>query len=226
MRGFRPLRYLDGLRLPTARGGYSLPSIDPYALESIEVLKGPASVLYGQSSPGGLLNMVGKLPQAQTSREVVLQAGSHDRMQGAFDLTGPVDEDGKLLYRVVGLARDTNHRDRLSRRSAAMLVAPSLTWRPSTDTSLTLMAQYQKIRSDGGGAPPALPAAGTLLPNPNGSIPTNRFDRASPPTDKFESEQMMFGYKFAHRANETWQFRRERATAISIPIRSACRGYP
>ena len=205
VRGFVPLRYLDGLRLPYGARGYSQPRIDPYALESIEVLKGPASVLYGQSSPGGLLNMVSKLPQAQTSREVVLQAGSHDRLQGAFDLTGPVDEDGKLLYRVVGLARDTNTEiDYLDERR--VLVAPSLTWRPSTDTSLTLMAQYQKIRSDGGGAPPALPAAGTLLPNPNGSIPTNRFI-GEPAYDKFESEQMMFGYKFAHRANETWQFR-------------------
>lgn len=205
VRGFVPLRYLDGLRLPYGARGYSQPRIDPYALESIEVLKGPASVLYGQSSPGGLLNMVSKLPQAQTSREVVLQTGSHDRAQGAFDLTGPIDEEGKLLYRVVALARDTNTEiDYLNERR--VMVAPSLTWRPTTDTSLTLMAQYQKIRSDGGGAPPALPAAGTLLPNPNGSIPTSRFI-GEPAYDKFESEQMMFGYKFAHRANDTWQFR-------------------
>jgi len=205
VRGFVPLRYLDGLRLPYGARGYSQPRIDPYALESVEVLKGPASVLYGQSSPGGLLNLVSKLPQAQTSREVVLQTGSHDRAQGAFDLTGPVDEEGKLLYRVVALARDTNTEfDYIDERR--VMVAPSLTWRPSTDTSLTLMAQYQKIRSDGGGASPALPAAGTLLPNPNGSIPSNRFI-GEPAYDKFESEQMLFGYKFAHRANETWQFR-------------------
>ncbi|WP_342052311.1 MULTISPECIES: TonB-dependent siderophore receptor [unclassified Cupriavidus] len=205
VRGFVPLRYLDGLRLPYGARGYSQPRIDPYALESVEVLKGPASVLYGQSSPGGLLNLVSKLPQAQASREVVLQTGSHDRAQGAFDFTGPVDEDGKLLYRVVGLARDTNTEiDYIDERR--VMVAPSLTWRPSTDTSLTLMAQYQKIRSDGGGAPPALPAAGTLLPNPNGSIPTSRFI-GEPGYDKFESEQMMFGYKFEHRANDTWQFR-------------------
>lgn len=205
VRGFVPLRYLDGLRLPYGARGYSQPRIDPYALESVEVLKGPASVLYGQSAPGGLLNMVSKLPQAQTSREVVLQTGSHDRLQGAFDLTGPIDEDGKFLYRVVGLARDTNTEiDYLNERR--LMVAPSLTWRPSTDTSLTLMAQYQKIRSDGGGAPPALPAAGTLLPNPNGSIPTSRFI-GEPGYDKYEGEQMMFGYKFEHRANETWKFR-------------------
>ncbi|WP_420991990.1 TonB-dependent siderophore receptor [Cupriavidus sp. 30B13] len=205
VRGFVPLRYLDGLRLPFGARGYSQAKVEPYGLERIEVLKGPASVLYGQSAPGGLLNMQSKMPQAEASRELQLQTGSFGRAQGAIDLTGPLDGDGKVLYRVVGLARDTGTQiDYLNEKR--VYVAPSLTWRPTADTSLTLLAQYQKLRSDGGGAPQALPAVGTLLPNVNGAIPTNRFI-AEPNYDRFDSEQAMFGYAFSHRASDTWQFR-------------------
>jgi iron complex outermembrane receptor protein len=205
VRGFTPLRYLDGLRLPFGARGYSQARVEPFGLERIEVLKGPASVLYGQSAPGGLLNLQSKMPQAEASREIQLQTGSFGRAQGAIDFTGPLDDAGKVLYRVVGLARDSDTQvDYLNEKR--VYIAPSLTWRPTADTSLTFLAQYQKIRSDGGGAPQALPAIGTLLPNVNGKIPTNRFI-AEPDYDRFENEQAMFGYAFSHRANDTWTFR-------------------
>lgn len=205
VRGFTPLRYLDGLRLPFGSRGYAQTRIEPFGLESVEVLKGPASVLYGQSAPGGLVNMVSKTPQAVASREIQLQTGSFGRAQGALDLTGPVDKDGKVLYRFIALARDTDTQiDNLNERR--VFVAPSLTFRPTNDTSLTVMAQYQRIQSDGGGAPQALPAIGTLYSNVNGEIPTNRYI-GDPRYDSFQNEQFMVGYSLSHRLNDTWQFR-------------------
>ena len=58
---------------------------ETYGLERVEVLKGPASVLYGQGMPGGIVNLVTKRPTETSSREVQLQYGSFERYQAAFD---------------------------------------------------------------------------------------------------------------------------------------------
>ncbi|MFS2168484.1 TonB-dependent siderophore receptor, partial [Variovorax sp. Varisp62] len=73
--------------------------------ERMEVLHGPASVLYGQGSPGGLVNYVSKLPMEQPYHEVMMQIGNHNNYQLGFDLSGPVDANGTVLYRVTGVAR-------------------------------------------------------------------------------------------------------------------------
>lgn len=105
VRGFVPGRYRDGLRLPFGARGYSQPKIEPYGLERTEILKGPASVLYGQGLPGGMLNMLSKRPRNEEIREVELQYGSHDRFQAAFDVGGKLDEEGTSLYRMVEIGR-------------------------------------------------------------------------------------------------------------------------
>ncbi|MBE9604712.1 TonB-dependent siderophore receptor [Acetobacteraceae bacterium H6797] len=206
VRGFTPpIRYLDGLRLPFGARGYAQPRIESYGLERIEMLKGPASALYGQSSPGGLLNMVSRRPESVPQNEVALQAGSHDRFQGAFDFTGPIGDDGRFSYRLTGLARTSNaETDFLD--EDRFYIAPSITWRPDADTSLTFLSQYQRIHSNGGGAPQALPAIGTLYPSPNGTIPRNR-SLGEPGYDEFRSEQLMLGYAFEKRLSDVWQFR-------------------
>src|SRR5690606_12380644 len=115
--------------LPFGARGYSQPRIDTYGLERIEILKGPSSGLYGQSAPGGLVNMTSKRPTAEPINEVVLQAGSFNRYQGAFDFSGPADEEGKFLYRLTGTLRDSDtqyqHVD-----DERQFIAPSFTWRP------------------------------------------------------------------------------------------------
>jgi iron complex outermembrane receptor protein len=205
VRGFVPGRYLDGLRLPFGARGYSQPRVEPYGLERIEILKGPASGLYGQNSPGGLLNLVSKRPTAVPLREIQLQSGSFGRVQGAFDLSGPIDPEGRWLYRLTGLARSTgtqvDHVD-----EDRVFIAPSLTWRPDADTSLTLLSQYLHIDSPGGGAPPALPVLGTLYLTPRGRIPTQRFI-GEPNYDRFRLEQGFVGYAFEHRVDDVWSVR-------------------
>lgn len=205
VRGFVPGRYLDGLRLPFGARGYSQPRIEPYGLERVELLKGPSSGLYGQNSPGGLLNLVSKRPSAVPIREVQIQTGSFGRAQGAFDFSGPVDPDGKILYRLTGLGRTTGtqvdflEEDRL-------FIAPSVTFRPDAETSLTILSQYLKIDSPGGGAPQALPTLGTLYTNPRGRIPTSRFI-GEPNYDRFRLEQAFVGYAFEHRFDDVWSVR-------------------
>ena len=85
-----------------------VPRIDPYLLERVEVITGPASILYGVASPGGILNLVSKRPTESPFGEVSVQTGSFDRIQGTFDVGGPVDKDKTLLYRVTGIGLSAN----------------------------------------------------------------------------------------------------------------------
>ncbi|WP_235882837.1 TonB-dependent siderophore receptor [Rhizobium rhizophilum] len=205
VRGFMPGRYRDGLRLPFGARGYSQPKIEPYGLERAEVLKGPASVLYGQGLPGGMLNMVSKRPQDEEIREVELQYGSHDRFQAAFDVGGKLDEDGAFLYRLVGVGRlsDTQY-DYVEERKG--YIAPSFTFKPDEGTSLTLLGEYQNIDSPGGGGAPALTANGTLYTDGYAELPRNAF-LGEPGYDRFKNEQAFIGYEFSHEFNDTWTFK-------------------
>jgi iron complex outermembrane receptor protein len=189
--------YLDQMRLLGAN--YGVPQIDPYFLDRIEVLRGPASVLYGQNTPGGLINLVSKLPTEQPFREVQLQAGSFGRVQGAFDLGGPIDKDASWLYRITGIGRMADSQVNLQKEQR-IAVAPALTWRPDLDTTLTILAKYQ--HDPYGGYYGFLPAVGTVKPLPNGArIPRNFFD-GSPQYDQFDRTEVAVGYKFDHRVND------------------------
>jgi iron complex outermembrane receptor protein len=205
VRGFTPGRYKDGLRLPFGARGYSQPRIEPYGLERAEVLKGPASVLYGQGQPGGLLNMVSKRPREEEIREVELQYGSNNRFQTAFDFGGKLDQDGTMLYRIVGVGRlsDTQY-DHVEEKKG--YIAPSFTFKLFDATTLTILGEYQKIDSPGGGGAPALPANGTLYTSTYSALPRSAFV-GEPDYDKFENEQAFIGYEFSHEFNDTWSFK-------------------
>lgn len=201
-RGFSPTPlYLDGLHLPYGGGstGGAL-QIEPYSLERIEVLKGPASVLYGHNQPGGIVNMVSKRPSETPVRQVVLEAGTYEHKSAAIDLSGPLDDQGQFFYRLTGRLKDEQGEiDYFENRR--QFIAPSLTWRPNDDTSLTLFAQYQKDK----GMPEAqgLPASGTVWRNPNGKIDRDVFI-GEPGVNKYNREQFAFGYELSHRLNDTW----------------------
>ena len=216
-RGFYPRDYLDGLRLPFSAYSVAVPQFDPYMLERIELLQGPASVLFGQSSPGGVINMVSRRPQEKAAHEVLLQAGNFSRAQLAFDTTGPLNADETLLYRLTGLTRENDGQIDFSQEKRQM-IAPSLTWRPSAATSFTLLTHYQ--HDDLVPQYQSLPAAGTLLPNPNGQLPRTRFP-GEPGWDRVEREQYGIGYALQHRFNSTWQFRQNfRYTDVGVDSRA------
>lgn len=189
------------LRNPNFAGAYSL---EPYGAERVEVLRGPASVLYGAGSPGGLVNFVSKRPTERPLREVGIEVGSFDRVEGKFDLGGTIGTGDDLSYRLTGLARNSETQvdfvndDRL-------FIAPALTWSPSAATSLTLLAHFQEDETK---PSQALPADGTLKPNPNGSIPVNRYT-GEPGVDRYERSDYSVGYEFEHRPSDTWIFRQK-----------------
>lgn len=185
--------YLDGLRQPNT-GWLSYYGTDPYNLERVEVVKGPASVLYGQIAPGGLINRVSKRPSEQAFREVELQAGDNDHYQGQFDVGGKASEDGTLLYRVVGVARDAGTDIEWVGNDTRFL-APSVTWRPDADTRLTLLTQYQYKRT-----------GGSQRPYQQGTTLTD-FWSGDEEFDKLEQTQYTAGYDVEHAVNKTLTLR-------------------
>ena len=193
VRGFTPARYMDGLALPEG-SGTGITRIEPYGLEQIEVLKGPASVNYGAMPPGGLVNYVSKRPTEDMLREVEVQVGSEDLRQVAVDFGGKLNESGTLLYRLTALGRNSDtpvdyiHDDRY-------YFAPAITWRPDEANELTVLARYQKADTKAGAG--FLPAAGTLLPNPNGRISPSLYT-GEPNANDYIKTLKSLGYEFRH----------------------------
>ncbi len=193
VRGFETTQsadFLDGLR-QAGSGWLALPSIEAYSLERIEVLKGPASVLYGQISPGGMVNRVSKRPSLSARNEVEIQAGSYDHRQGQFDVGGKLDETGDVLFRAVGVYRDAKYSIEQMDNDTRLL-APSLSWQIDPDTSLTLLAQYQERQT---AASPMLYQDGERLTD---------FWQGDEYFDKLEQRKWSVGYEFEHAFNEAF----------------------
>lgn len=193
--------FRDGLRLP-ALTLYGFWEMDPYGLERVEVMRGPASVLYGQSSPGGVVNLVTKRPTEAPMHEVGLVLGSHDRIQGVMDFGGPIRADGSLLYRFTALGRDAETQvDHTQDRR--VYVAPAFAWNPSERLSLTVLSTFQKSWNTA--SPQFLPFEGTVLPNPNGDIPFDRYT-GEPGFDRFDKTQSSVGYLLEYKLGDSTAF--------------------
>ena len=193
--------YRDGLTLRGA-GFAAFGSIEPYGAERIEVLRGPASVLYGGGEPAGIINYISKRPTYVPFHEVELIGGSFDHYEGRFDLSGPVSPGSNWAYRLTGSGRDSSTQvdyvdfDR-------MFIAPAFSFR-NEKTSFTLLTNYQY--DDQGWAQQFYPAQGTVEFNPNGTISSNRFT-GEPNFDYYKNKQYSIGYLFEHRFNPTWTVR-------------------
>lgn len=195
--------YRDGLQLrnPGFAVGYDP---EPYGAERIEVPKGPASVLYGAGNPGGLVDFVSKKPTREPFHEIALEPGSFERFQGKLDLSGPIDEEGVLSYRLTGLFRESDTQvDMIG--NDRVFVAPALAWRPGEATSLTVMGRFQEDETR---SSQRLPAEGTLFPNPNGVIPVERFT-GEPDVDRYDRSQRSVTSLFEHASGEVFSFRQK-----------------
>jgi len=207
--GFGTALYLDGLPMAT-NANFANQRSEPYGLERIEVLRGPTSVLYGQGEAGGIVNRVSKRPRADAVNEIEVQLGNFNRRQVAADLGGKLDADGKLLYRIVGTGLDTGTQDKYSNgdrgANQRFYLAPSLTWKPSTDTTLTLLSEIKRDRNRGYAFYYTNPE-----PPPVGSI--TRVLVGEPNYNGFDQDQSSIGYQFEHRLNDTWTFRQNARVA-------------
>ncbi len=198
IRGVDPVLYLDGMKM--LYGYYNNTRPNPYGLSQIEILKGPASVLYGQGSTGGIVNLVSKKPQAESQGEIWAQVGSFDRQQIAMDYTGAFNQDASLLYRVNVLYRDSEYQtDYVDDNS--LYFAPALTWFVGDATELTLLANVQ--RNETGSSTQFFPHVGTVREAPFGQIPVNRFI-SEPGYDGYDTEQDALTVLFEHEINDTW----------------------
>jgi iron complex outermembrane receptor protein len=187
--------FRDGMRFNSLAG-----KLDPFELESVEILRGPSSVLYGELPPGGLINQVTKRPLAERSTLVEGQFGSYSRRQGSFDTTGSFDHNQVFRYRLLGLIRNSDTQTNFTPDNRR-LIAPALTWHPSERTNLTLLADYQHDNSKWS---QFLPANGTLYnTNPNGIIPISTFV-GEPDFDRVTRDQGSVAYTGDHLFTDGW----------------------
>lgn len=199
VRGFRTDLYQDGIRLPIKGDGAASFAVEPYGLERVEVLKGPASGLYGSSGPGGIINMVSKRPTDVSINEIQLQTGSFNRAQIGFDFSGAATSDKSVLFRLTGLARDADTQVDFAEDNR-LFIAPALTFRPSSRTTLTLLANYSEEDSVWSFFN-LVPPQGSVLPNPNGRIPRSRYT-GEPGSDRLDRYQYSLGYAFEHKFSD------------------------
>ncbi|MGI2035458.1 TonB-dependent siderophore receptor [Rhizobium panacihumi] len=184
--------YKDGLRQPYLN--YGMLRTDPYALERVEVVKGPVSVLYGAGTPAGIINKVSKFANGERSREIGTSYSTEDRRQAAFDIGDRISEDSDFSYRLVGLARagETN----LQIADDRYFLQPSVTWAPSDQTSFTIYSLIQNSNT-GGGVGAVVDPAGNVLD----------LRSSDPDYDYNKIQQRQVGYEFDHEFNDLVTFR-------------------
>ncbi len=195
--------YIDGLKSMGDSGTYSTMQIDPYFLERVDILKGPSSVLYGRSSPGGLVALTTKKPLYEDYHQIEATVGTQGQHGMGFDFSGPLDDEKRIAYRVTGLTHesDTQFDHNEEKRYA---IAPTLSIDFDEDTSLTLQAYLQ--HDPEGGYHGGLPADG-LLHQRNGQRISEHFFEGEPGVDNYSRDQQSFGYQFEHRFNDTFTAR-------------------
>jgi iron complex outermembrane recepter protein len=188
--------YVDGLR-----GGNGMAE-EIFGLESVEVLKGPSSTLYGQSVLGGIVNLRSKVPQPDAFAQVQFTGGSYGFYEPAIDAGTSLNRSHTLYARINLLYRpDGSFVNYVNRHR--VYVAPALNWDISPDTQLTLLGRYQH---DTGHMGFPLPAEGTVLPNPNGEIPISLFVGEPSNPNPVSEVNKQFGYQLSHRFNDSFSF--------------------
>ena len=210
-RGFEYLqiRGFSGLNTANFRDGLSNSAVgyftqfitETYGLERVDVLRGPSSVLFGRGDAGGIVNRITKRPSATPIREIEFQYGNFDRKRIAADL-GVANKDGTLMFRLVTTALDTDTQVRYSNtggdraHNERFYIAPSLTWRPTVDTTITLMGEVLNNRA---GASPF------YLVAPDGTRTNVLQD--DPKFTKYAANQASFSYQIEHHFNEIFTVR-------------------
>ena len=191
--------YIDGSK--SSRNIFS-GTTEPYSLERVEVLKGPASALYGRAAPGGIINLVTKKPTTVPIREIQLQTGTNSRTQLAGDFAGALDSGGIWSYRLTGLYRQAD-TDIDAIQDDREFFAAAIRWRPGENTSLLMRAEYKK---DDTVFNYGLPFEGTVKDNPNGDLDPGLFI-GEPDFDRWETTNTALSYQFEHVFNETFTVR-------------------
>lgn len=197
IRGFTvDQEFYNGLQLPYNVTGNTKARIDPLLIESVDILKGPASVLYGGGSPGGLVNIQGKKPQQASRTEVGFNTGTRNLKEGYLDSTGQLVND-EWSYRLLGKAAEGDDQPHTT-RTENYLIAPSVTWQPDARTRLTIDALAQNS--------PSLSPSNPLPLAYLRSGYADRRDYAGDEWSGFKQRQWMLGYSLEHEFENGWGF--------------------
>lgn len=178
--------------------------VEPYGAERVEVLKGPGGVLYGENDAGGLVNVITKRPVFDPLYAGFLSYGSFDTFEAGADVGGALNVERTMAFRLTGLVRqgstevDGAENDRY-------FIAPSFTWKPNDQTSLTILTHYQ---SDKLTPNSFLPVAGLSYDASLGSLPDS-FIFSQSDFNKFDTENGAVGYEFEHAFTDALTFRQK-----------------
>lgn len=201
MRGFQVTTLVDGQ--VQYQEGYFDTTVEPFGLEAVEVISGPASALYGDSQPGGVVNLVTKKPTKTPQHALTIAGGSQRFLQAGLDISDFAVEDGSQRYRIVAMAtREDSFVDGVDGWRAYF--APSWTIDISEKTSLTLLASYLKDQKDPSAA--FMPAWGTVVDRDGRRIPYG-INYGDPEHDVYDKEQATFGWEFRHAFNDRVEYK-------------------
>lgn len=193
IRGISALQFRDGMR--DIFSYYASITSDPYNFSQVEIVRGPASVLFGQGSIGGLVNLVSKTPTFQTGGELSVVYGSYDRKEAMGDVNVALSDT--LAVRAVGRVREADtYVDNVP--DDRVFFSPSIRWQPTPDTDITLLGLYQKDKS--GSTSQFLPIVGTFRPNPNNSEALDPFLFVGKPGwDRYDGRMLQGGGSLTQR---------------------------
>jgi iron complex outermembrane recepter protein len=187
---------LDGFR---QFGTFDNGASETTSLERVEVLKGPASILYGEVQPGGVINLVSKQPLAQPTYQAELQLGNREFVEPSIDFSAPITEEGKVRYRLNAIYHHDDGFVDFDQDFKRFFIAPIFSWQISDNTDLTFQLQYTDEKS---------PLENGLVASGNGiveNVPYNR--NISDPDDFTEKQRLNLGYDLEHRFSKNWQIR-------------------
>ncbi|SDS23527.1 iron complex outermembrane recepter protein [Bradyrhizobium canariense] len=196
--------FLDGLQLSSF--AFATWKFPPFGIERIDILRGPSAVLYGGSGPGGLVNIISKTPPLTPLNYVETGVNSFGNAYLSFDFGGPVatstGPSNELFYRLLGTVKGGDTQTAFTPDNN-YFVAPSVTYKPDIDTTLTILASASRNDTR---VQNFLPYVGTVVNAPFGRIPTGLF-ASDPSVDSFRREQEMIGYQFEKNLTDDLTFR-------------------
>ncbi len=195
LRGFQTqTTFRNGFRMDAP--GLFIPNGQQFAnVESVEVLKGPAAILYGRVEPGGMVNIITKQPRATPYYSLNQQFGSYDLYRTSIDATGPLTKDDTLLYRMNASFQSNNTFQDLVKNEDVFL-APIFRWNISPRTQATLEMEYQHQKTNLGQQ--VLPLVDNHIVD---SIPHHVNLGESNPQ---EYENIFAGFNWSHQFNDDW----------------------
>ncbi len=194
---------------------------DTYNVRRLEVLKGPAAVLYGQGDPGGVINVVTNKPLADAAYSANTTIGNFNFYRSELDATGPLNAGKTVLYRLNVAGQKANSFIDFANRDLAA-IAPSVTWLLGSRTTLTVDADYMRRWSND---PYGLPAQGTIWGNVNGNLPRNRSTTLGD-YSMFNRTSYRIGYDLTHQFDDKWSIRNAYRHSIVEDDRNNLYAFP